>query len=115
LYVYLASDLEATSFVSLGRIRGTEGNVTYEVPEGTDLSEYPYVLTWCRAFGVLFNHADISPLLLAEGGDNGVICAQVITPARNPETGEIREFPTPCAVPDGWQPIMNDVPGLDLI
>lgn len=31
-----------------------------------------------------------------------VICAQVITRARNTETGEVRDFPTPCSVPKGW-------------
>ena len=40
------------------------------------------------------------------------ICAQVITPARNPETGDIKEFPTPCDVPKGWEVIQNDIPGL---
>lgn len=29
-------------------------------------------------------------------------CVQVITRARHPETGEVRTFPTPCDVPDGW-------------
>ena len=42
------------------------------------------------------------------------MCAQVITPARNPDTGDIREFPTPCDVPDGWEVIQNDVPDLEL-
>lgn len=42
------------------------------------------------------------------------ICAQVITPARDPKTGEITEFPTPCDVPKGWELIENDVPGLNL-
>ncbi len=42
------------------------------------------------------------------------MCAQVITPARNPETGDIREFPTPCDVPDGWELIQNDIPDLEL-
>ena len=32
-------------------------------------------------------------------------CIQVITPARNPETGEVRDFPTPCDVPEGWEMI----------
>lgn len=40
------------------------------------------------------------------------ICIQVITPARNPETGEVVEFPTPCDVPDGWEPVLPE--GLDL-
>lgn len=42
------------------------------------------------------------------------ICAQVITPARDPQTGTIKEFPTPCDVPNGWEVVQNDVPGLDL-
>ena len=47
-------------------------------------------------------------------GENQEVCAQVITPARNPDTGDITEFPTPCDVPDGWELIQNDVPGLEL-
>jgi hypothetical protein len=30
------------------------------------------------------------------------VCIQVITGARNPQTGEVRDFPTPCDVPAGW-------------
>jgi len=37
----------------------------------------------------------------------GQACIQVITPARNPKTGECRDFPTPCAVPMGWQKVEN--------
>jgi len=29
----------------------------------------------------------------------------VLTPARNPRTGECRVFPTPCDVPEGWVPV----------
>ena len=32
-------------------------------------------------------------------------CAQVVTKARQPKSGEIRDFPTPCDVPDGWEKI----------
>ena len=60
LYVYLAKDTDAAEFISLGRVRATEGNVNYEIPEGVDVAQYRYVLTWCKAFGVLFNHADLS-------------------------------------------------------
>ncbi len=62
LYVYLASDMDATEFIDLGRIRATEGNVNYEIPAGVDLDEYPYVLVWCKAFGVLFNSAHIQAM-----------------------------------------------------
>ncbi len=34
-------------------------------------------------------------------------CIQVITAAKNPETGECREFPTPCDVPEGWIPLIG--------
>lgn len=60
LFVYLAKDLNADEFVNLGRLRATEGNINYEVPPGVDVDEYPFVLVWCRAFGVLFNYADVS-------------------------------------------------------
>lgn len=46
--------------------------------------------------------------------EDATICIQVITPARNPQTGEIKEFPTPCDVPEGWEVIQNDIPGFDL-
>jgi hypothetical protein len=32
----------------------------------------------------------------------GQACTQVLTTARHPITGEVREFPTPCDVPAGW-------------
>lgn len=64
LFVYLSKDLDAKEFVSLGEIRGTAGNINYAVPAGVDLSEYRYVLTWCKAFGVLFNYAEIRPAIL---------------------------------------------------
>ncbi|MDP3918198.1 MAG: hypothetical protein Q8Q30_03430 [Candidatus Woesebacteria bacterium] len=33
------------------------------------------------------------------------VCIQVITPAKNPKTGECKEFPTPCDVPAGWEKV----------
>lgn len=62
IYVYLAKDLDAKEFVDLGKVRATEGNINYEVPAGIDIDAYPYVLTWCKQFGVLFNYADLSDI-----------------------------------------------------
>jgi hypothetical protein len=31
------------------------------------------------------------------------MCIQVITPAKNPSTGETKDFSTPCDVPVGWK------------
>jgi Electron transfer DM13 len=59
LFVYLSKDLDAKDFVDLGELRGTEGNINYEVPEGVDINDYRYVLTWCKQFGVLFNSVDL--------------------------------------------------------
>ncbi len=59
IYVYLAKDKDAKDFVSLGQVKATEGNVNYQIPAATDVSQYHYVLTWCKQFGVLFNYADL--------------------------------------------------------
>jgi hypothetical protein len=59
LYVYLANDPTAKDYIDLGKIKTTEGNVNYPVPTGTDIAKYPYVLIWCKTFGVLFNSAKL--------------------------------------------------------
>lgn len=59
LFIYLASDNDAKDYVNLGAIKGTEGNINYVVPQGTDLNKYNKVLVWCRAFKVLFGSAEL--------------------------------------------------------
>ncbi len=59
LYVYLAKDVNAKDFISLGKLKGTEGNINYEVPSGVNVSDYKYVLVWCKAFSELFNYAEL--------------------------------------------------------
>lgn len=39
---------------------------------------------------------------------SGEFCIQVITSATNPITGAKRDFPTPCAVPRGWEVTTHD-------
>lgn len=60
LFVYLANDLTGDDFVSLGRARGNQGNLNYAVPENINVDDYRYVLTWCQAFGVLFDYAELN-------------------------------------------------------
>ena len=60
IFVYLSKDLEAKEFISLGKVKATEGNINYKIPANVNLEEYKYVLTWCKAFGVLFNNAQIN-------------------------------------------------------
>ena len=60
LFIYLSADLEANDFINLGEIKGTKGNINYNIPEGTDIEKYNKVLVWCRAFSVLFSYAELS-------------------------------------------------------
>lgn len=39
---------------------------------------------------------------LEENTDSPMDCVEVLTPAVNDQTGELRDFPTPCDVPAGW-------------
>ncbi len=43
--------------LNLGELKGTDGAFNYEVPAGTDVSQYASAIIWCRAFDVLFGHA----------------------------------------------------------
>jgi len=60
IFVYLAKDLDAKEFVNLGKVKATNGNINYSVPDGVDAGDYKYALVWCKAFGVLFNYAEIN-------------------------------------------------------
>ncbi|MCK6616181.1 MAG: DM13 domain-containing protein [Cyclobacteriaceae bacterium] len=59
LRVYLSKDVNAGSFINLGRLKSTNGAQSYSIPGNPDLSEYPYVLIWCQQFSVGFGLAEI--------------------------------------------------------
>lgn len=59
LFVYLATDTNASEFVNLGELKGNEGNQFYAIPEDVDLEEHSHALIWCKAFGVLFGSAKL--------------------------------------------------------
>ncbi|MDA8597110.1 DM13 domain-containing protein [Candidatus Pacebacteria bacterium] len=59
LKIYLTNDLDAADFIDLGRAQANQGNINYPVPEDVDVEDYRYVVTWCEAFGVLFDYAEI--------------------------------------------------------
>ena len=59
LHIYLATDLGTEDFVDLGPIKGTKGDINYEIPKGTDLDKYNKVLVWCVPFRVLFSYAEL--------------------------------------------------------
>ncbi|WP_066218653.1 DM13 domain-containing protein [Formosa haliotis] len=57
LELYLTTALDAEDFISLGVLKGINGDYTYSIPENTDLSKYKYVIVWCVDFSVNFGYA----------------------------------------------------------
>jgi len=55
------ADVKGAQFVDLGRLRAFQGSQRYPVPAGVDLRQYPSVVIWCEAFGVLISPADLKP------------------------------------------------------
>lgn len=60
LYVYLSEYQGAVDYVDLGKLRATEGNMNYDVPQGTNTTKYNHVLIWCEPFSVLFGYAELT-------------------------------------------------------
>ncbi len=58
LRVYLSTTTGNTSFVNLGKLKSTTGKQSYEIPAGTDLTEFKFVLIWCQQFSVLFGKSE---------------------------------------------------------
>jgi|SRR3989344_1527414 len=48
--------------------------------------------------------------IIEDKGD-GIVCAQIITVACNPSTGELKEFPNSC-IAEGWTIDMSKCPGV---
>jgi hypothetical protein len=54
-----SSDLKGIKHVDLGGLRAFKGSQRYPIPAGTNLRDYPSVIIWCEAFGVLISPADL--------------------------------------------------------
>jgi hypothetical protein len=54
------TDVAATMFVDLGRLRAFKGSQVYTIPAGMDLSRYGNVVIWCEHFGVLISPARLT-------------------------------------------------------
>ncbi|RPD97745.1 hypothetical protein EGM88_08120 [Aureibaculum marinum] len=59
LLVYLTTNVGSSDFVSLGDLKGIQGNYTYAIPSNTDISKYKIVDIWCVDFSVSFGHAEL--------------------------------------------------------
>lgn len=56
LFVYLSPDPEGfgDGAINLGGLKGTDGAFNYDVPQGTDVSQFKSAIIWCDQFAVLF-------------------------------------------------------------
>lgn len=63
LFIYLTpdpdGDVGVDGTIELSAIRATSGNVNYEVPADVDPSTFRAAVIWCKAFAVLFAHAEL--------------------------------------------------------
>jgi hypothetical protein len=71
LYVYLTTNPAGgeegafdDDYVSLGRLKGNQGDQNYDVPADSDLTRFASVVIWCDRFDSAFGAADLVP---AEG------------------------------------------------
>jgi hypothetical protein len=66
LYLVAAVDakdndtVKTAGFVTLGALKGNQGNQNYDVPAEVDLGKYQAVTVWCRRFGVNFTTAPLA-------------------------------------------------------
>ena len=62
LFVYLspqAGDVGGGA-INLGGLKGTDGAFNYDIPAGTDVSQFQSAIVWCKQFSVLFAAAPLS-------------------------------------------------------
>jgi hypothetical protein len=57
LELYLATDLDATQYITLGELKGLEGNFVYDLPNQVNFETHKYLMVWCVDFSVNFGHA----------------------------------------------------------
>lgn len=62
LRVYLSKDSSVSEAVELGKLKGNKGSQNYEIPEQIDLSQYRYVIIYCKPFHVTFATAKLTGL-----------------------------------------------------
>jgi hypothetical protein len=56
LFVVLSPNADgyADGSLNLGGLKATDGNINYEIPPGTDISQFSSAVVWCRQFDVTF-------------------------------------------------------------
>ncbi len=67
-HVYLApleevtpdTDVPASMYVDLGRLKAFKGSQNFNIPAGLDLTKFKHVVIWCEKFGVLISPAKLA-------------------------------------------------------
>lgn len=54
-------ELKGNHFIELAKLKGNRGNQNYDLPEGTDASQWKSVVIYCKPFHVIFSVAPLSP------------------------------------------------------
>ena len=57
LELYLTTGLDVQDYVSLGVLKGLDGDYAYTLPTDIDLNTYNHVVVWCVDFSVNFGYA----------------------------------------------------------
>lgn len=57
LEVYLATNTSVTTYITLGAVKGVDGNYEYVLPNNVDYKIYNHVIIWCVDFKVNFGYA----------------------------------------------------------
>lgn len=57
LYVYLSEEAMPINFISLGKLKSTNGNQVYSVPGSPDFSKYQYISIHCKEYNHLFGYS----------------------------------------------------------
>lgn len=57
LEIYLATNTSGSDYITLGAIKGVDGNYDYALPANVDLIKYNHVIVWCVPFSVNFGYA----------------------------------------------------------
>jgi hypothetical protein len=64
LFVVLSPDADgyAEGSLNLGGLKATDGNINYDIPAGTDITQFESAVIWCRQFDVTFAVATLEPV-----------------------------------------------------
>lgn len=59
LYVYISKQITPNAIVDLGRLKSTNGNQVYTLTTPFNISEYKYVIIYCKQFSRPFGTAEL--------------------------------------------------------